>query len=92
MVSLRSVFIINARYFQHTNQRSVNEYNSMPCFFVTSQKIRKIAPGFPLSRESSENAKNNICPNLLRINAFIFYKDGAKRRHNFRHFRHFSAF
>jgi hypothetical protein len=51
VVSLRSVIIINARYFQHTNQRLINEYNSMPCFFVTSQKIRKIAPGFPLSRE-----------------------------------------
>jgi hypothetical protein len=32
VVSLRSVFIIYAWYFQHENQKSVNESYSLPCF------------------------------------------------------------
>jgi len=39
VASLRSVFIINAWYFQHENQKSLNEYNRIPCYFLLIKSI-----------------------------------------------------
>ncbi len=42
VASLRSIFIINAWYFQHENKKSVSEYNSIPCFFLLIKSIVRL--------------------------------------------------